>query len=281
MSKRRPDDTWKAWVKENARRKANPELVLGAMIDALFTRASIEKEMGKRFPAASPLLKTFEQDPDYEALTRPTLTKPGNGLKVTRHDDNRLQLYTVENFLSETECDLACAAINTRLRPSRIGERKEDKAYRSSRTCDLGNLDLKIIDAIDEKIAQALGIRLPYSEQIQGQRYDMGQEYKEHPDYFAGLEHETYRKFTDKQGDRTWTFMVYLNSVEKGGGTRFTRIDKTIMPQKGHAVVWNNLDAEGVPNPFTLHAGLPIEAGHKMIVTKWFREKGIGPMFYD
>ena len=46
------------------------------------------------------------------------------------------------------------------------------------------------------------------------------------------------------------TVMVYLNSVEEGGETCFKRLG-VIMP--GMALAWNNLQADGTPNPFTLH----------------------------
>ncbi len=75
--------------------------------------------------------------------------------------------------------------------------------------------------------------------------------------------------------------MVYLNNVEAGGGTRFFEINHTFMPAKGQAVAWNNLREDGTVNPDTAHAGTPVDAGHKMIITKWFRERGTGPMFID
>ena len=37
--------------------------------------------------------------------------------------------------------------------------------------------------------------------------------------------------------------------------------------------MWNNLYPSGVPNPDTEHEGLPVEAGCKVIVTKWFRDR--------
>ena len=35
--------------------------------------------------------------------------------------------------------------------------------------------------------------------------------------------------------------------------------------------IWNNMDADGQPNPHTLHQGTPVTSGAKAIVTKWFR----------
>ena len=38
-----------------------------------------------------------------------------------------------------------------------------------------------------------------------------------------------------------------------------------------HGDTWNNADPEGVPNPWTIHAGRPVEAGVKYVITKWYR----------
>ena len=55
-----------------------------------------------------------------------------------------------------------------------------------------------------------------YGEPLQGQRYDVGQEFKAHTDYFepGGAD---YDRFCSVAGQRTWTFMVYLNAVDAGG----------------------------------------------------------------
>ena len=66
-----------------------------------------------------------------------------------------------------------------------------------------------------------------------------------------------------------------------GGGTKLFAIDHTFIPRKGQAVIWNNLNTDGTPNPATQHSGEPVTAGHKIIITKWFRELGSGPMFYE
>jgi len=35
------------------------------------------------------------------------------------------------------------------------------------------------------------------------------------------------------------------------------------------------------PNPNTMHSGEPVTAGHKVIITKWFREYGAGKMYLE
>ena len=37
----------------------------------------------------------------------------------------------------------------------------------------------------------------------------------------------------------------------------------------------------GTPNIATLHSGEPVTSGHKIIITKWFRARGSGPMFHE
>jgi prolyl 4-hydroxylase len=66
--------------------------------------------------------------------------------------------------------------------------------------------------------------------------------------------------------------MVYLNAPDEGGGTRFKLIGKTMQPETGKLLTWNNLDSEGQPNPATLHQGMKVRRGVKYIITKWFRE---------
>jgi prolyl 4-hydroxylase len=46
-----------------------------------------------------------------------------------------------------------------------------------------------------------------------------------------------------------------------------------VSPRKGMLLAWNNMGADGAPNMDSIHAGLPVTAGVKHIVTKWFRER--------
>ena len=67
---------------------------------------------------------------------------------------------------------------------------------------------------LDAKICKTLGIRAEYSEGIQAQRYDVGQQFKAHWDYFQP-DTDVYRRLAGVRGNRTWTFMVYLNDVPR------------------------------------------------------------------
>jgi len=188
-------------------------------------------------------------------------------------------LFKFEHFLTDKECNDLVKIINSeKLRPSTVTVYAE--GFRTSYTSDLVLLNNPIVNAIDKKIANAMGICLPYSEGLQAQKYDVGQEFKAHTDYFepGTKEHEEH---AGPRGNRTWTFMIYLNDTLKGGGTKFVNLNETFYPKKGNALFWNNLYENGTPNPDTLHWGMPVEEGEKIIITKWFREKGHGPMFDD
>lgn len=278
------DARWKSWLHTNIARKCDPEELLGTLLKNGFKLDAIRAGMGPHYPARSPTALAAGEAPpppvDYAAVAATRIARD-SGLGAKRLDTERAQIFTLDDFMSAAECEAIARLIDGSLRPSTLTRQsRADKAYRTSRTSDLSLLKDPAVAALDRKIAAAVGIRLPYSEGIQGQRYDVGQEFREHTDYFAP-ESEEMRAYGRDRGNRTWTFMVYLNDVESGGGTSFVRLNQVVVPRQGRALAWNNLLPGGKPNPDTLHAGLPVETGHKLVITKWFREMGDGPMFYD
>lgn len=281
MSTRRLDESWTAWLNENIQRGCSAEELLGILLKNAFDIGSIRSTMGPHFPAQSPIALAAEgrADPvDYRAVANVRMTRATSG--ATRFDTEKMQLYTLDAFLSAEECNEIVSIIDSNLRPSTVTIQSCDTRFRTSRTSDLSLLDSAIVSRLDEKIAAALGIRRSYSEGIQAQRYDIGEEFKQHTDYFEPGTPE-YAQHAALRGNRTWTFMVYLNDVDSGGATHFFALDYAFAPKKGMAVAWNNLHLDGAVNPDTLHAGTRVDAGHKIIITKWFRERGIGPMQYD
>jgi prolyl 4-hydroxylase len=202
---------------------------------------------------------------------------PANLRKIAT---DKLLLYTLEDFLSPRECSRLTALIAHHLRPSTVAYASVDAAFRTSTSADLCYLQSPVATAIDEKICRTLGIRAEYSEGIQAQRYDVGQQFKAHCDFFMPGTN-AYSRFAGLRGNRTWTFMVYLNDGMEGGATRFHNIDYAVQPRTGTALLWYNLNADGSPNQDTLHSGEPVLRGNKVIITKWFRVFGDGPLFFE
>lgn len=226
------------------------------------------------FEAARPRGNALEQG----VMNPPLLRRAPPRLQ--RVDTDKAQIYTLENFLSASECAKLVALCSHHLRPSTLAYASKDSNFRTSSTADLCHLKSPVATGIDDKICRTLGIRASYSEGIQAQRYDVGQQFKAHWDFFEPGT-QIYQKFAGVRGNRTWTFMVYLNDGMEGGATRFTQLHMAVKPKLGMALIWNNLLADGSPNRDTEHAGEPVTTGHKVIITKWFRLLGDGPLFFE
>lgn len=186
----------------------------------------------------------------------------------------RLDLFILRRFLDEAECRALIERIDQRRRPSEIADDIGIANFRTSETCDLDPRD-PVVAAVDSKIADLLGLPLELGEPLQGQRYAPGQEFKPHTDTFepGGA---AYYEHCAISGQRTWTAMIYLNEPEEGGATRFKAIGKTVQPEAGKLLIWNNLLPDGSPNPATLHQGMKVRRGTKYVLTKWFRERPFG-----
>lgn len=229
-----------------------------------------KKQIESSIPAGA------QRNRDYKALSKPKLVKNPKAKKV---DVEGAQVYLLDDFMSEAECEQIIQVINEHLRPSTLTFQEHYEGFRTSSTCDLvyQKKSYDIVAEIDQRLADTLGISLSWSEAIQAQKYEVGQEFKPHMDYFFPGTYD-FAKHAEQKGQRTWTFMVYLNDTPAGGATHFTKLDKTFYPQRGRAVIWNNLNRDGSPNPLTQHHGMPVEEGEKIIITKWFRDKGEGKM---
>lgn len=193
---------------------------------------------------------------------------------VQRVPTAKLELFVAKAFLEPALCLALIERIDAQRRPSTLADANGDAYFRTSETCDLEATD-PVVAALEAKLRLLSGIDPAYGEPAQGQRYAPGQEFKPHTDFFDPVGGD-FERYTSVAGQRTWTFMIYLNAVEAGGATRFKAIDKTIQPEVGKLLAWNNRLASGAPNPATLHHGMKVRRGTKYIVTKWYRERPWG-----
>ena len=184
---------------------------------------------------------------------------------------SELELFIVRGFLDEATCSALIGLIDDNRRPSTIADDVGIANFRTSETCDL-DWHVPIVGEVDRKIAALLGLPLQASEPLQGQRYAPGQEFKPHTDTFEPGGYD-FLVHTAESGQRTWTAMIYLNEPDDGGATRFKRIGKTVQPEMGKLLAWNNLLPNGRPNPATLHQGMKVRRGTKYVLTKWFRQR--------
>jgi len=121
-------------------------------------------------------------------------------------------------------------------------------------------------------------------EDIQVLRYEHGQKYDAHFDYF----HDKVNIV--RGGHRMATILMYLSNVTKGGETVFPDAEIpsrrvlsenkedlsdcakrgiAVKPRKGDALLFFNLHPDAIPDPLSLHGGCPVIEGEKWSATKW------------
>jgi prolyl 4-hydroxylase len=212
--------------------------------------------------------------PDQDALARmgdAVRTRLKADPAIYRLPDTRIELFAVGGFLNVSECARLCTMIDTVARPSALHELDYASGFRTSYSGDLDPHD-PLVAGISQRIDALLGVPGEVGEPVQGQRYRPGQQFKPHNDWFYVTE-SYWPQEEARGGQRSWTTMAYLNAVEAGGATVFTALGIRIEPQPGVLLVWNNALPDGRPNEAALHAGAPVEAGSKYIITKWYRTR--------
>ena len=214
-----------------------------------------------------------------QALGSTKLAEIGKSVrrKLKKHDrvqivsGGGLDLYIVQYFMTPEECAELISVIENDPFPSKLYEGTEQPGFRTSFSCNL-DPHHPIVARIEGRICTLMGIDRRHGETLQGQRYEVGQQFKPHYDHF--FPSQPYWEDERKAGgQRSWTAMIYLNEPASGGETNFPNAGICVSPQTAMLVMWNNMDAIGAPNSLTLHEGSPVMAGSKYIVTKWFRER--------
>ncbi|WP_423602906.1 prolyl hydroxylase family protein [Sphingomonas sp. MS122] len=184
---------------------------------------------------------------------------------------NGLDIFAVPAFVSPAECAELIALIDADVKPSTSLRADGKPSRRTSETCHL-LAAVPLVAEVERRMSELLGLPLSHSETVQGQRYSPGQQFKVHNDYFAAGQPYS-ETVASEGGQRSWTAMVYLDAPASGGATRFPHAGIAIPPKPGVLLTWNNLDRGGMPNRFSHHEGMMVEAGIKHVLTKWFRER--------
>ena len=217
--------------------------------------------------------KFYNEDFIKHAQTIDTTTKEQSNFFKIRYNEYKLptdllDIYKYPNFLTNLECDNILNKIKDYNKvKSTVTNSNESSGFRTSKTIYIPNNDF--FKELDNKLDTFMNIPNEYSEPLQIQYYEKGDEFKLHTDYFGNEEYNI--QHLKKGGNRTFTIIIYLNDVAKGGETLFKNINTTILPDKGTLIFWNNLDENNNGNYNSLHSGCPVLEGTKYIITKWYR----------
>jgi prolyl 4-hydroxylase len=131
------------------------------------------------------------------------------------------------------------------------------------------------IEKLDRRIASLMNWPVENGEGLQILHYGTTGEYRAHFDYFPPDQPGS-AVHTAKGGQRVATLVVYLNDVPDGGETTFPEAGMSVAAKQGGAVYFRYMNGQRQLDPLTLHAGAPVLAGDKWIMTKWMRERTYG-----
>lgn len=181
-------------------------------------------------------------------------------------------LTLVENFCTATEAEHLIEQARSRLRDSRItiNNRQVKDDYRTSKTAIVYDRFLRdpAVEPLLYRAGMLLGLPPEHVETVFVTRYEAGEYYKPHEDFYPGFD-----------GDRLYTVLIYLNDLadSDGGGTVFEELRVGVRPRRGRAVIWTNTNPDGSHHPETRHEALPVHSGEKWAIQLWFRNYAMMP----
>lgn len=259
------EQSWQEWTSFNYGRGCDEQGIRTILLDNGFSVYEANQMLADSADGTAQVTQAERTD-NSASIEKRCWSNLHNAVTI---ENDKIELYAVENFLTDEECTQLIALIRGNNQPSTTTEEGVSD-FRTSHTCDLAKLNQPLICEIDRRICQYMGIRPEESEEIQGQLYETGQQFKAHTDFFLNTS-STFAENIGHRGQRSWTFMLYLNTTREGGETVFSNLDITVKPTAGTALIWNNRLPDGSCNPDTLHCGSPVISGYKAILTKWFR----------
>jgi prolyl 4-hydroxylase len=186
------------------------------------------------------------------------------------------RIYLIPDFLSPEECDHMIKEARSSLAPSTVtDEAKPHEGKLDWRRSSQGmffpsNSKDRILRRMERRIADLTGLPVENGEAIQVLWYQVGGEYQPHYDYFSPNTPGG-AAVLERGGQRVATLIMYLNTPEAGGETIFPKVNISVIPKKGTALLFYNCNLSGEVDPLTLHGGAPVKAGEKWIATKWIR----------
>jgi prolyl 4-hydroxylase len=257
---------WEEWMNLNISLGNCKVIMFQKSLEAGYNYDLIKRKLNIEYEISKPLPVSLK---DKVALRTATKLK-----------SDKLEIYELANFLTPDECTTIIELINASdLKESSTisAAATSDYAineYRTSKTCHFSDT-YPLINEIEARICKTIGINNRHAEYIQGQKYSTGQQFKLHTDYFDPT---VLKENTSINGQRTWTFMIYLNDMEDadaGGYTVFPYAYMATPPKAGTAIIWNNLSEGKKENIYSSHCGMPILKGEKYILTQWFKEKEV------
>ncbi|WP_127488574.1 2OG-Fe(II) oxygenase [Paenibacillus ehimensis] len=177
--------------------------------------------------------------------------------------------------VSVPECRQLIELARHQLEPAKVIGEKEVVAseFRKSDFAWFRHDSHPLVREVCERLAALVGQPLHYAEHLQIARYGAGGRFGAHFDTYD-LNTVAGKQFYDEGGQRLYTALLYLNTVEAGGETYFPELNLDIAPSEGNLIVFENCKrGTNERHPLSLHGSRELREGEKWIATLWFRER--------
>ncbi|MCO5121224.1 MAG: 2OG-Fe(II) oxygenase [Burkholderiaceae bacterium] len=272
---------WQDWLAENIARGCRDEdlvrVMTGNGFDPVFASSAVAvvAAMTARVRAQAPAaLVPFAADPiRLPAGSRAMAHDREVGFGFVLRSPN---IAVLENLLDEDECRELIRLSAGKLKRSEVVNREGGgftvSDVRTSEGTYFARGENPIVSLLEARICALTGVPVEHGEPLQILHYDKAGEYRPHHDYFDPS-HPGSEEVLARGGQRIATLVMFLNDVPGGGATEFPEIELTVMPRRGCAVYFEYCNRAGDLDSRCLHAGRPVTAGEKWVVTKWLRQR--------
>lgn len=268
-------EPWQHWIRDNLARRCEPAGMAAVMVRDGGFEAGLAK-------AAIAQANGGARSPERVQQSMPKIDTPfnvfscdGREIEVLLSMDSP-RVVLLGNVLSDDECDGLIAYAQPRLERSPVvGDQDgvdQIHAYRTSRGAMFQRGESSLIARVEARLASLTDWPVERGEGLQLLRYEKGNEYRPHFDWFDPALPGPARHL-ERGGQRLATIIMYLSLPEQGGATTFPNSGLQIRPRRGSALFFANTDRYGVPDKAALHAGEPVASGVKVIATKWLRAR--------
>lgn len=185
---------------------------------------------------------------------------------------------TIVGFLPPAVCRWVVEMARDGLQPARMynPERRRDEPHpgRTNEVCVIDVLRADVVVAlVRARISAAVRVPLACFEPTQVFHYSVGQQIAPHYDFLEGRHMTAYGSGEVYQGQRTATFLCYLNDDYDGGATTFPKAGLSFKGKAGDGLFFANVDPQGQPDRLSLHAGTPPTSGEKWIISQWIHDR--------
>jgi len=242
---------WAQWIKSNMQAGRDKNGIFKILLDSGFDYQDVKENMQYEpniemhmlvNPFAPDVTLTQQENIVFKKINKRDIFIPNS----KRLDSNLIDVYVNDEFLNEFECQILIEIV-----------RNQVLVYGDG---DLDEVDNSLIELVDKRICQMIGIDPSYSKSIKSRYIETGNSAETFNDDAK----------VDAMGECAYTFVIYLNDVQEGGTIKFTSANLDVNPKLGTMIMYSNLNPDGSKNDNALNEVTQVSKGYSSVLTKSF-----------